>query len=128
MKSLVKRNDIITILKGSISAICFSLIAVLIFAFVIRTLGVNDSLIMPINQVIKIFSIFFGVAFGLKCNSMHGLVRGAIIGALYTIIAYLTFSILSASFSFGLGTVYDLIFGLIIGAICGVIYVNVHKN
>ena len=128
MKSLVKRNDIVTVLKGSVGAVCFSLIAILIFAFIIRTFGVNDAFIMPINQVIKIFSIFFGVAFALKNNSMHGLVRGAIIGALYTVIAYLTFSILSASFSFSLSTIYDLLFGTVIGAICGVIYVNLRKN
>ena len=42
------------VLKGSLMALSVCLILILIFAFVLRFCSVSDSLIKPINQIIKI--------------------------------------------------------------------------
>lgn len=123
----IKKNNMMLYVRGTLIAVSVSLVGILIFAFLIRFLGISDSMIMPVNQVIKIVSIFVGVWFALRSNKEKGAVRGIIIGLAYTMLAYLVFSILSGSFTLGLTTLTDILFGAIIGAICGVIIVNI-KN
>lgn len=124
-----KENPLLkSILKGSLIALCFSLILVLVFAFLLKFTDVPDSIITPVNQVIKGVSIFLGVFIGLKRSKELGLVSGLLIGFIYTIVAFLVFSALSASFSIDVTLLTDIVFGAIIGAICGIICVNIKKT
>lgn len=117
-----------SVLKGALFALSFSLIAILIFAFLLRFIAIPDSAIKPVNQVIKILSVFFGVFMGLKKSKEMGLISGLVIGLLYTIIAFVAFSILDGGFSFSISLINDLLFGSITGAICGIIAVNFRKK
>lgn len=119
---------IITLLKGSLMALSICLILILIFAFVLRFVAISDSLIKPINQVIKTISILIGTFYGLKkCNDM-GLISGLLIGLMFTLIAFFAFSILDGNFEFGISLINDCLFGSIIGGICGIIAVNLKKK
>ena len=111
-------------LEGSLIAICRSLIGMLMFAFIIRFISIPDSAISPINQVIKGVSILVGCFIGLKKSKEMGFISGLVIGIFYTIIAFITFSILDGKFVFSKTILNDLLFGGIIGAICGIIAVN----
>ena len=115
------------ILKGILISVSISLVAILIFALIIKFVGITDNLIMPINQVIKVISIFFGVYLALKNCATYGWVKGMLIGLFYTMLAYILFSALSVSFSFNISLLNDALFGALIGAICGVIAVNIRK-
>ena len=128
MNSKLLKSNTITYLRGAIIAISISLVLILLFALLIRFFGISDNLIMPINQIIKILSIFFGVFLALKDHAQNGLVKGLIIGIVYTLIAYITFSILSGYFKLSLSLLYDIIFGGIIGGISGIISVNLIKK
>ena len=124
-----KENPLLkSILKGSLIALCVSLILVLVFAFLLKFTDVPDSIITPVNQVIKGGSIFLGVFIGLKRSKELGLVSGLLIGFIYTIVAFLVFSALSASFSIDVTLLTDIVFGAIIAAICGIICVNIKKT
>lgn len=117
------------VIKGSLWAVSISLIAILLFAILIRFTNIPDSFIKPINQVIKVFSILIGVILGAKINPSKGLKMGFFTGVLYSILAYLIFSLLSMSFSFDMTNIIDLIFAGLIGAISGVFAVNIsNKN
>ena len=61
-----KNTLVISILKGSLTAVCVSLIGILIFAFLLKFTNISDSIISPVNQVIKGVSVFLGVFLGLK--------------------------------------------------------------
>ena len=111
-------------LKGSLIALCISLIGILIFAFIIRFISIPDSAISPINQVIKGVSVLVGCFIGLKKSKEMGFISGLVIGIFYTIIAFITFSILDGKFVFSKTILNDLLFGGIMGAICGIIAVN----
>lgn len=116
------------IAKGTLLALCTSLVLVLVFAFLLKFTNISDSAIAPVNQVIKGVSIFLGVFIGLrKCKEL-GLVSGLLIGFIYTLVAFLVFSILSGSFTFDLSLLTDAVFGAVIGAICGIICVNIKKS
>ena len=117
-----------SILRGTIVGLGSALVGILLFAFVLRFTNIADSIIVPVNQVIKGVSIFAGVFFGLKNNKSGGLLNGALIGFSFTLVAFLVFSLLDGSFCFDKTLITDLIFGCILGGICGIIDVNLKKN
>lgn len=122
-----KKGIIKPIVKGVFVALAVSLVSILLFAFLLRWTNISESLIAPVNQVIKGVSIFLGVFFGLKKVKHNGIINGLLIGFFYTIFAFLVFSLLDGAFSFDRSLLNDIIFGTIIGAICGIICVNLKK-
>lgn len=123
-----KKTMIISILKGCLTALCVSLVGILIFAFILKFTNISDSVINPVNQVIKGVSIFLGVFIGLKKEKEMGLVSGLLIGLLFTMLAFTVFSILDGRFVFDRTLLNDMLFGGIMGAICGIICVNIKKS
>ena len=123
------KNSLIKyVAKGVLIALCTSLVLVLVFAFLLKFTNISDSAIAPVNQVIKGISIFLGVFIGLKKCKELGLVSGLLIGFVYSIMAFLIFSILSGTFVFDITLLTDSVFGAVIGAICGIISVNIKKS
>ena len=122
------KSVVLSILKGSVYALCISLVCVLVFAFCLKFTPLSESLITPINQVIKGVSSFLGVLLGLKKQKEMGLASGLLIGLVYTIVAFFAFSALNHSFVFDRTLINDIIFGTIIGGICGIICVNLKKT
>lgn len=114
--------------KGTVVALCVSLALVLVFAFLLKFTNIPESIIKPVNQIIKGISVFIGVFVGMKRVKELGLVSGLLIGVFYTIFAFLSFSILGGCFIFDLSLLTDVVFGAIIGAICGIICVNLKKS
>jgi putative membrane protein (TIGR04086 family) len=127
-KSLKNNVSVLAIVKGSLVALVISLVCILFFAFIIKLFGLTDGWIKPINQVIKAVSILIGVFFGLKKDNKNGLVKGLLIGLVYTILAFVVFSILNGGFDFDKTLLTDVLFGAIMGAICGVIAVNTQSK
>ena len=115
------------VLKGVLIALCISLVAILLFAFLLRFTNISENLISPVNQVIKGISIFLGVLFGMKKVKENGILNGLLIGFLFTVFAFLVFSLLDGQFVFDKTLLNDVIFGSIIGAICVIICVNLKK-
>lgn len=115
------------IIKGVLVATSISLIAILAFGVLLKYVAVPTEYIMPINQVIKVVSIFFGVLKGLSNSSQKGLFKGMMIGLIYTILAYVLFSALTQNFVFNLSNLNDLAFGALLGAISGIIVVNAKR-
>lgn len=127
VKNTEKNNILLNGLKGSMLSVCISLVLILIFAFVIKLTSMSDTLIKPINQIIKIVSILVGTLFIVKKINQKGLLTGLTVGLLYSILAFVVFSILNGGFSFDVSLLIDILFGAITGAICGVICVNAKK-
>lgn len=118
----------VALVKGVVAGLFVALLGILIFAFLLRFTSIPDTVIAPVNQVIKGVSIFFGVFFGMKHHKSMGLLSGLLIGFLFTIFAFLVFSILNGTFVFDRTFVNDIVFGCVIGAICGIICVNLKKS
>lgn len=114
-------------IKGSFLALFLALLLVLIFAFLLKWTSIPESIITPVNEVIKGVSIFLGVFLGLKNQKEKGLVLGAMIGLLFTMLAFVIFSVLSCGFVFDKSLLFDTVFGCIIGGICGIICVNLKR-
>lgn len=119
---------VLSIVKGVAVGLATSLVGILLFAFILRFTSIPDKIIAPVNQVIKGVSIFLGVFLGMKKHKEMGLFCGLLIGFLFTVVAFLVFSLLDGAFSFDRSLLNDIIFGSVIGAICGIICVNLKKN
>ncbi|MBE5738394.1 MAG: TIGR04086 family membrane protein [Clostridiales bacterium] len=122
-----KRNFWLKILSGTIVSVCITLIMILIFALIIRYVGIRDNIIFPINQIIKVFSIFVGAMLSLKRHKEKGLLKGLLIGFAYYILSFVTFSILQGYFSISLSNVYDMFLTTLMGGIIGLIVVHLGK-
>lgn len=127
-KTNTKSTIILQLLKGSFWALSCALLCILVFAFIIKYTSISTSAIQPINQVIKGLSILVGCfVFGKKVNT-KGYLWGAVIGVLFTILAFIVFSILDGSFSINLNFLTDLVFGAIMGAFAGIICISLRKK
>ncbi|MCK9574853.1 MAG: TIGR04086 family membrane protein [Clostridia bacterium] len=125
---LSSKKAFVQVLKGAVIGVIISLILVLLFALIIKLTDISDSVITPINQIIKILSIFIGVYFALKNSYYSGMFKGILVGLFYTVLSFLVFSALDGTFVLDTSFVNDLLFGGITGAISGIILVNLKRN
>lgn len=127
-EKLIKKFDILGILKGILISVSISLVCILVFAVILKFADMSQGLVKTINQIIKVISIFFGTYFCLKSTKQYGYLKGLIIGIGYTIIAFLVFSLLDGAFSFSKTLIFDILFGGIIGVICGIFCANIKQK
>ncbi|MBO5851901.1 MAG: TIGR04086 family membrane protein [Clostridia bacterium] len=116
------KNSFLSLLKAVVISILFSLLAVLIFAFIISVCSLDGVVIKPVNYLIKCIAVFLGCFFSIKGEK--GLIKGAVFGGVIAIICYTVFSLISNSFSFSLTLLWEVLLGIAIGAITGIIAVN----
>lgn len=127
-KTLQNKNNLfLSILKGAIVALSCTLILILIFALIIRFFNIYDNWIFPVNQVIKIISIFAGIITMFKSTNNKGFIKGLLFGIVYFLISFITFSILQTKISFDLGNFYDMLLTIFMSGLIGIIVVNIKK-
>ena len=114
--------------KAMLVSLIVTFACIIVFAFVIKYASLSDSVIAPVNLVIKGLSIFLG-AITLTKGGSRGLLRGMFFAVIYTIIAFSIFSLLAGTFALGLGLVADFAFAVVVGGIGGMLGVNLkHKS
>lgn len=118
----------VSLLSSVLVSVASTLIMILLFALLIRFFNISDAWIFPVNQIIKVLSILFGVIIILKNNNGKGFLKGILLAIVYFILSTIVFSILQGSFSFKLNNFYDLLLTALIGGIIGIIVVNVKKK
>ena len=119
---------ILDIIKTVIVAILLSMVLILIFALIVKSTKIDESVISYVNVGIKIVSILIGCLVGFRRGSKGGWLKGLICGFLYVICSFLVFSFISGEVSLKDVTVLDLITGTVVGVISGILTVNVKKN
>lgn len=113
---------LISLLKAVVIGVLFSLLAVLIFAFIISVCSLDNSVIKPVNYLIKCIAVFLGCFFSIKGEK--GLLKGVVFGTAISVVCYVIFSLISSSFSFSIMLLWEVLLGLCIGAVTGIIAVN----
>jgi putative membrane protein (TIGR04086 family) len=127
-ESKVKDYKYLDLFKGLLISIISSLIAILVFAFLLKFIDFSDLTINIINQVIKVVSIFLGTKKMLANNKEKGLLKGLFLGALYSIFTFAIFSILNNKWDFSLKLLFDTLFDMVVGSIFGMLVVNISKK
>ena len=116
----------VSVIKGSLTALLTTLIAVLIFAGVIKSASLGSGVIKAVNQFIKVLSVFLGCFFCVKENK--GFIKGILIGVLTCVLVALVFVLICGNKTTLSSLFIDLIFFAVIGGVCGAITVNVKRN
>ena len=111
--------------RGVSLAIIVCLAAVLIFALVIQFTGLPESVIMPVNQFIKVLAMFIGCFFSLRGSK--GWLKGGLVGLIAGGLTFLLFALLGG-FPSGLRILWDLLFCVGVGILSGIISVNLKKD
>lgn len=104
----------------------FTLAAVLLFALFVKLFSLGQSVILPVNQVIKVLSVFLGCF--LCIRGPRPVLKGMASGAGTALLTYFLFAAIAGEISFGWGNVLDFVFGAIAGGISGAIAVLVRKR
>ncbi len=124
-KSNKSSNFIVQIIKGVFTTLIVMLVAVFLFAWIVKLASLNYGVIKAVNQFIKVLAVFIGCFFSLR--ESKGLIKGLLVGALSAVLISLIFVLISSEASFGIGFFIDIIFISILGAISGIISVNIRK-
>ena len=115
-------NGFFTILKAVAFALATSLLAVVVLACVLRVKPLSDKAVYFTNQVVKNLSVI--VATLLFIRGEKGWLKGGVVGGLFTLVSYLTFSVVAHTFSLSGLAVAELFVGLVAGMGAGIVAVN----
>ena len=116
-KTLINKNICFTsLIRATLTSIFTTLIAILIFAFILNIFNMGTESINVVNQLIKIGSILIG-CFILNKSCKKNIVPFIILPFLYTLLTFIIFSLLNKSFSLDITLFNDTFFGIITGCI-----------
>ena len=116
-------NIVFNFFKGILLATLTSLGLIVLFAFCLKWFSLPDIVITPVTLAVKGISVLIGSLVAVKGES-KGLVKGVSFGAIYIVIAFVIFSVLSGTFSFGVSSLLDLAFASLLGGVVGIVKVN----
>ncbi len=114
--------DLKDTLRSVLVAIISALAFVLIFALILRWASLPDTVITPVNYVIKFLSLLLGIMIGFK-HRKNGILKGAIVGLTFMLLSWLIFTAMDGFKSVNFRPL-DLVFLTLGGGIMGVIKVN----
>ena len=83
--------DLKDTLRSVLVAIISALAFVLIFALILRWASLPDTVITPVNYVIKFLSLLLGIMIGFK-HRKNGILKGAIVGLTFMLLSWLIFT------------------------------------
>lgn len=120
----VKENIYLKILKGLGIAFISTLVGILIFSILLTYTNIPESTIPVVIIVISFISILLGSSISTRKISKNGMIRGGIIGGIYTALLYFVSSILNTGFAVNIYTIIMIIVGIVAGLIGGILGIN----
>lgn len=110
-----------SIFKGVLCAVVATLLFVLGFALIVQLAEIDNRVISPVMQIVKVICIFVAVLIALKPARSRGWLYGALVGLLYMVLTFLIFSMIDGRFNLGINALSDLLFQTFAGLVSGVI-------
>lgn len=117
------RNFMI-ILKSSIFAVIVTLLFFIIFAIVMKIGNLDEKIIPPMNQIIRIISIALGGVIAARASNAKGWLKGAMTGVAYILWAFMISAVFGHRMSLDRFVISDIVMSFIVGAIGGIIGIN----
>ncbi|MDD3840890.1 MAG: TIGR04086 family membrane protein [Clostridia bacterium] len=121
-------KGVINILRGALFGIILTIIMFLLLAFIINISQMNETVISPAVQIIKVVSLALTGIYAARISGSKGWLTGALAGILYIIISLIICHLLKYIDLFSRPLYIELIFGAVIGAIGGIIGVNIRSG
>ncbi len=120
------RGMLIDIVRSVLYAVLITLVLILLFALIVKFAELTEGVIRPVNQVIKVLSIFLGLLMGIKVRE-KGLSKGFLSGLIFTALSIILFSFLSLEPVLSSANLIEVLAGSVIGAVSGAIILLIKK-
>ncbi len=117
MEIFKTENKFISIIKGVIIAILFTLVLLTIFAVLLVYTDLQEATIKPVIITVTGISILVGSSISTKKIKKNGLINGAIIGGTYVFMLYILSSILNSNFSINIAALIMITIGILGGIV-----------
>ena len=117
-----KVAEFIEILKAVLLSLMSAIALVSVFALVKQLASLPDKVVLPVNLTIKAVAIFVGCVGALRGSK--GLIRGIIVGVVFTCLSGLLFALVGGDFAFTWLLVVEVLFGVVAGGLSGAFSVN----
>ena len=114
------------VVKSVLFSLIITLVSVLILGIIVKFVVIPPTILLPVNQVIKVISVLLGCVIAIR-DKRNGALKGGICGLIYTLLSVFIFLILGISLKESFSFI-DVLLGIIIGAISGIIAVNTGKK
>lgn len=124
-KEEIKQN-IIRILKGSVTSILLTIILLFIFAIILTYTNLQENIMPAVVIIITAISILIGSSISTLKIKKNGLLNGAMVGIIYILSIYLISSIIGMDFSCNTNSIIMMVAGIVAGMIGGIIGVNLN--
>lgn len=127
-KKSIVGNVLKRAMKGTLISMVFTVAVILLFALIIKETGLSDSVIAPVNQIVKILGIIGASYFGIKGMTEKQWLTGGLSGLLFITLSYLVFSLIEGIFGNVALLFSDMLMGLLIGLVFAIILANFGKS
>ena len=119
-----RKSSALSLLRGFLYAVLFTLAAMLLLAAAIAYLHLPDKSIRFFNQLIKITAVILGTCSAVRRGGEMGLASGTLIGLGYMALGYGMYMTLGGgSFDFA-GMLGEMLVGTAVGAVTGTARAN----
>ena len=110
-------NKFISIIKGVVISILFTLVLLTIFAVLLVYTDLQEETIKPVIITVTGISILVGSSISTKKIKKNGLINGALIGGTYIFMLYIISSILNSNFSINITSIIMIVIGILGGIV-----------
>lgn len=120
-------HDVMAIFKSALIAVILTLICFTLFAVIIKIADLQEDVIPPVVQVVRILSAAIGGILASRASKKMGWIKGGITGILYILCALLISYVFGGSAFMGSLILSDILLGFVAGSIGGIIGVNLRN-
>ena len=117
MEIFKTENKFISIIKGVVISILFTLVLLTIFAVLLVYTDLQEETIKPVIITVTGISILVGSSISTKKIKKNGLINGALIGGTYIFMLYIISSILNSNFSINITSIIMIVIGILGGIV-----------
>ncbi len=120
-----ENNNLLASLKsclfGALAASAAGVAFTALFAFIMQKQWLGIGSVIYVNAGIKVVCAVIAAIIALRKIDRGALLYGALSGALYMLISFIVFSLISGSYSVGKGLFTDLLMCMLAGCITGMV-------
>ena len=120
-KNVKRPNMLLKALRSALIAAVISVALVAAFAFALTKQWLGIESISAINITVKLVCALLAALFTVRRCESRAWLWGAAAGAMYLIIAFASFSIISGEWNFGTGLLTDAAMCALCGAVVGIL-------
>lgn len=116
------------LIRGVLAAAAVTLIGMLILSAGIIFIGMSDTMLKVLNQLLKVAAVALGTYLGVGRGGERGLATGSGVGAVYAIVGYVLYALLGDNNFQVPALLGELLLSVAAGATSGAVFANLKPS